>query len=94
MGKIIAFTIVSVDGYYAGPAGEIDRFKNTNDAEDREFSADAAKSSGALVFGRTTYEVMAGYWPSPEAIRIDPVTARSGRMSPSSGRSTERPSRT
>jgi dihydrofolate reductase len=63
MRKIISFTIVSVDGYFAGPNGEIDWFKNENDDEDSEFSLDASKSSGTLIFGHTTYEMMAGYWP-------------------------------
>jgi dihydrofolate reductase len=75
MGKIIAFTIVSVDGYFAGPNGEIDWFKNANDDEYREFSLEASKSPGTLIFGRTTYEMMAGYWPAPDAVKNDPVMA-------------------
>jgi dihydrofolate reductase len=74
MGTITSFTIVSVDGYFAGPKGEIDWFKHS-DEEDRLFSAESSKSSGTLVFGRTTYEMMASYWPTPEAFRSDPVTA-------------------
>ena len=38
MRKLGAFTIVSLDGYFAGPNGEIDWFK-TNDEEDRQFSS-------------------------------------------------------
>jgi dihydrofolate reductase len=74
MGKIIAFTIVSVDGYFAGPNGEIDWFKG-HDEEDRQFSAEASGSGGTLIFGRTTYEMMAGYWPTPDALQNDPLTA-------------------
>lgn len=73
MRKLISFTIVSVDGYFAGPGGEIDWFDS--DEEDREFSQENAKPTAALIFGRATYELMAGYWPTPEAIRDDPVTA-------------------
>ncbi len=82
MGKIIAFTIVSVDGYFAGPDGGIDWFKNTRDAEDREFSKAAAGTRGTLVFGRTTYGMMAGYWPGPDAIRNDPAMAERMNTSP------------
>jgi dihydrofolate reductase len=74
MGIITTFTIVSVDGYFAGPNGEIDWFKMA-DEEDRLFSAESSKGSGTLVFGRTTYEMMASYWPTPDAAKNDPVTA-------------------
>jgi dihydrofolate reductase len=74
MGIITSFTVVSLDGYFAGPNGEIDWFKPA-DEEDRLFSAESSKGAGTLVFGRTTYEMMASYWPTPDAIRSDPVTA-------------------
>ena len=81
MGKIIAFTIVSVDGYFAGPNGEIDWFKG-NDEEDRQFSAEASGSGGTLIFGRMTYEMMKGYWPTPGAMKSDPVVAGVMNSSP------------
>ncbi len=81
MGKIIAFTIVSVDGYFAGPNGEIDWFKG-QDEEDKRFSAEASGSGGTLIFGRTTYEMMAAYWPTPDAIKNDPDTAGVMNSSP------------
>jgi dihydrofolate reductase len=74
MGKIGSFTHVSLDGYFAGPNGEIDWFKN-QDEEDREFSANASKPSGTLIFGHTTYEMMAAYWPTPEAMKANPDVA-------------------
>ena len=81
MGKIVSFTHVSVDGFFAGPKGEIDWFKN-QDEEDRRFSAEASRGSGALIFGRTTYELMAGYWPTPEAARDNPDVAESMKHTP------------
>jgi len=72
MRKIIAFTIISVDGYFAGPNGEIDWFKNI-DPEDTAFTHENVTGSATLVFGHTTYEVMKSYWPTPEAIKNDPV---------------------
>jgi dihydrofolate reductase len=74
MGKIGSFTHVSLDGYFAGPNGEIDWFKH-QDEEDREFSAKASKPSGTLIFGHTTYEMMAAYWPTPEAMKVNPDVA-------------------
>ena len=75
------FTNVSVDGYFAGPNGEIDWFK-PEDEEDRKFSAEASKSAGTLIFGRTTYEMMQNYWPTPEAISNNPDVARILNSSP------------
>jgi dihydrofolate reductase len=74
MRKIAAFTIVSLDGYFAGPKGEIDWFKN-NDDEDNRFAAENANPSATLMFGHTTYEMMAGYWPTPKAIKSNPAVA-------------------
>ena len=74
MRKIISFTHVSVDGYFAGPDGEIDWFKVSND-EEKAFTHEAAKQSSTLIFGHTTYEMMAGFWPTPDAVRSDPVIA-------------------
>lgn len=81
MRKLMAFTIVSVDGYFAGPNGEIDWFKGENDEEEQAFSAEASRTPGTLIFGRTTYEMMKTFWPTPEAIRGDPLMA--GRMNSS-----------
>jgi len=74
MGKIISFTHVSVDGFFAGPRGEIDWFKY-QDNEDRRFSAEASKGSGTLMFGRTTYEMMRGFWPTLEGRKDNPNVA-------------------
>jgi dihydrofolate reductase len=75
MRKIIAFILISVDGYFAGPNGEIDWFKTENDDEFIAFTHEESRSSAALIFGHTTYELMAGYWPTPDAIRKDPIMA-------------------
>lgn len=69
-----AFTNVSVDGYFAGPHGEIDWFKGSDD-EEKAFTREAAKPSATLIFGHTTYDMMAGYWPTPDAVRNDPIVA-------------------
>jgi dihydrofolate reductase len=74
MRKIIAFINVSVDGYFAGPNGEIDWFKVSDD-EETAFTHEAVKQSATLIFGHTTYEMMAGFWPTPDAVRNDPVLA-------------------
>jgi len=74
MRKLAAFTIVSLDGFFAGPNGEIDWFRH-EDEEDRQFSIEQADPSSTLVFGHTTYEMMKSFWSSPFAIKNDPVIA-------------------
>jgi dihydrofolate reductase len=74
MRKIIFQMMVSLDGYYEGPNGDIDWH-----VVDDEFNAYAHKLLDTLdgyIFGRKTYELMANYWPSEAALQDDPVTAR------------------
>lgn len=73
MRKIIVFNLVSVDGVFAGPKGEID-WHNYDD-EMGTYSVEQLRSLGALIFGRTTYELMASYWPTPNGIKGEPVVA-------------------
>ena len=76
--KIGVFNYVSVDGFFAGPLGEIDWFKAIK--KDNEFDAytheQSSKSGNTLIFGHTTYEMMKSYWPTPDAIKNDPSMAR------------------
>jgi dihydrofolate reductase len=73
MRKIILFNMVTLDGFFAGPNGEID-WHNV-DAEFNEFAIAQLNSADGLVFGRATYQMMASYWPTPTAIENDPVVA-------------------
>ena len=82
MRKLIASTIVSVDGYFAGPNGEIDWFKGKHSDEDKEFSDEVSKKAGLLLFGRTTYEMMKSFWPTPNGARSDPVMAEVRNRTP------------
>jgi dihydrofolate reductase len=73
MRKIIVFNMVSVDGYFAGVDGNIN-WHNV-DREFNEFAIKHTREFGALIFGRVTYDLMAGYWPSEGALKGDPVVA-------------------
>lgn len=74
MRKLFSFMVTTLDGYHVGPDGEFD-WPNVDD-EFHEFSIRQMNDIDTLVFGRTTYEHMAQFWPSPEAQKVDPVTAR------------------
>ena len=75
MGRISAYLQVSLDGYFAGPHGEIDWFKNNPDPEFEECSLERASGSSTLLFGRTTYEMMSSGWTSDEAHADQPRMA-------------------
>ena len=75
MRKLVVFSSISVDGYSAGEGGDISWAHSGDDAEFRAFVEGNASGGGMLVFGRKTYEMMAGYWPTPLAATHDPVVA-------------------
>jgi len=74
MRKVLVFNLVSLDGYFAGPNREID-WHNVG-AEEDEYAVEGITSGSTLLFGRLTYELMASYWPTPQAIKDDPVVAQ------------------
>ena len=76
MRRVVAFNQVTLDGYFAGVDGDISwARKDSTDAEWTAFVASNAAGGGVLVFGRITYELMAGYWPTPLAAENDPIVA-------------------
>ena len=84
MRKISVFNHVTIDGFFAGPHGEIDWFKviKKDDEWEKYTHEQSARSGNTLIFGHTTYEMMKGYWPTPDAIRNDPDMARVVNNSP------------
>lgn len=74
---IASFIMVSLDGFFEGDKPwDIDWHRT--DEEFNDFAAQQLDEFDTLVFGRATYEGMAQYWPSEEAIKSDPEVA--GRM--------------
>ena len=73
MRKLSSFMVVTLDGFYEGPNGEFD-WPNV-DEEFNEFGIEQLNDTDLLLFGRVTYEGMAGYWPTPAARQDDPLVA-------------------
>jgi len=71
MRKIIVSNYVTLDGFMAGPNGEIDWFLWNE--ETAQYAKELAKSIDTILFGRVTYELMANFWPTPAADSEDPV---------------------
>ncbi len=77
MRKLIVFNHVSLDGYFTDAQGDMSFARNDRpDAEWDTFVAGNASGGGMLVFGRTTYEMMAAFWPTPVAAENMPVVAQ------------------
>jgi len=74
MRKIIVFNQVTLDGYFADMNGDMS-WAHKQDAEWNAFVADNAKGDATLLFGRITYEMMASFWPTPNAIELFPFVA-------------------
>ena len=73
MRKVILFMMVTLDGFFEGPNGEID-WHNV-DQEFNKFAIEQMDSVDILLFGRKTYKLMASYWPTPAAATDDPIVA-------------------
>jgi dihydrofolate reductase len=71
MRKVIVSNLISLDGFIAGPKGEIDWFGWDKELE--SYSKEQLGSMGTILFGRVTYELMAGYWPTATADTIDQI---------------------
>ena len=62
MGKIVLFMHTTLDGFVAGPNGEMD-WINVDD-EIFDFAGDNTDKADTALYGRVTYQMMEGYWPT------------------------------
>jgi dihydrofolate reductase len=81
MRRLIAFMNVSLDGYFTDSHGDMS-WAHKQDAEWNAFVQENAGGGGELVFGRATYEMMANFWPTPQAFQMMPSVAEGMNQSP------------
>jgi dihydrofolate reductase len=62
MKRIISFMHVSLDGFVAGPNGEMDWI--TFDEELFDYIGTRISKTDTALYGRVTYELMQSYWPT------------------------------
>jgi len=74
MRKLSAFLFISLDGYYQGPQGDISWHQHAGEADAHALKM--LKQGNTLLFGRKTYQMMAGYWTSEMAAVNDAVVAK------------------
>ncbi len=63
MRKIIATTWITLDGFIAGPQGEMDWVTKLFNEEMGQYESALIAEADTLLLGRVTYESFAGSWP-------------------------------
>ena len=74
MRKVHVFDTVSLDGLFTDAKSDMS-WAHKRDEEWNAFSSSNAGGEGALLFGRVTYEMMAAFWPTPQAAQMLPKVA-------------------
>lgn len=75
MGKLTSFTFLTLNGYFEGPQkGDISWHRH--DTEEGEYAIEMLQARNTLLFGRITYEQMAGFWPTPVALQHNGALAK------------------
>ena|SRR5258705_6762416 len=62
MRKLVSFMHVSLDGFVAGPNGEMDWI--LVDEEIFDYAGYRTNEADTALYGRVTYDMMEGYWPT------------------------------
>jgi dihydrofolate reductase len=73
--SIILSEFVSLDGFYAGPEGDLDWV--IADEEHHSYSAALLDSADLLLFGSRTYRIFRDYWPKVPLSEPTPLNERS-----------------
>lgn len=82
MGEITVEQIVSADGYVSDRDGGIDFFEDVDFGDQSRTDTEQMRwleDVDAILFGRRTYEMFAGYWPHTDP-RVDAVAAPIARI--------------
>lgn len=74
MRKLTAYNFITLNGYYKGPGGDISWHQHGG--EEEQFSVNSLEAHNVLVFGRVTYEMMASFWPTEDAMNMMPEVAK------------------
>ncbi|HEX4404451.1 MAG TPA: dihydrofolate reductase family protein [Polyangia bacterium] len=77
MRKLNVFESISVDGYFTDAHGDMSwAHVGAQDVEFADWVSANASGGGELIFGRTTYEQMEAFWPTPMAAAQMPAVAK------------------
>ncbi|CCG98383.1 putative protein yyaP [Fibrella aestuarina BUZ 2] len=71
MRKLVLFAHISLDGFAADTDGSLGFLSYTHELQ--QFADELVKTVGAPIYGKHTYQLMAGYWPT---VLIDPTASQ------------------
>ena len=74
MRKVVMFNRVSLDGFFAGPNGEIDWFVQDSEVDK---ATHEMMHPDTLLLGRVTYQMFESYWPH---VATDPNAPKEARI--------------
>lgn len=74
--KLFMFNHVSLDGYFTDAGGDMS-WAHARDEEWQRFTSENAGGEAELLFGRKTWQMMAAFWPTPQARQMLPEVAAS-----------------
>ena len=79
MRKLIVCNIVSLDGYYSGPGGDV--MVMPFDGGFNEYNAERLRAADTVLLGRASFEGFASYWPQiADDPSKDPVEREISRL--------------
>ncbi|MEW5959613.1 MAG: dihydrofolate reductase, partial [Chloroflexota bacterium] len=73
MRKLTAYNFLTLNGFFKGP--NEDTNWHTHGEEEAKYSEESLAQDNILLFGRKTYEMMASFWPTPQAKELFPKVA-------------------
>jgi len=71
MARLVMWNLMTLDGMVAGPNGDISWHEEVWGPELEQLSEAQLHEAGGLLFGRLTYDLMAGYWPGAQGVIAD-----------------------
>lgn len=74
MRKVVVCNIVSLDGFYTGPGGDMTVIPF--DKGFSEYNLERLRTADSLLLGRTTFEVFRSYWPAIAEDTSQPLVER------------------
>ena len=77
MRTIRSFNFVTLNGYFEGPEkGQYAWHSHQQSSEETEYAEDNLQHESILLLGRVTYDQMAGFWPTEQALQLFPEVAK------------------
>lgn len=73
MSQLSSFTFLTLNGFYKGVDNNTDWHRHG--VEESAYALEGLQSDSILLFGRITYEMMAGFWPTQQAAELMPAMA-------------------